>query len=80
MELPLNTTSSHNISIDVIDEALKQANATFAQIEENVTKMTQQLNQLVINREAVRAQSLMLTELRKKILELDPPPTLVTAQ
>lgn len=60
-----------HISITLINDGLKQAEANVADQEATIKKLTDQLNQLQMQRIAAIAQKNLLVELLKKITELE---------
>jgi hypothetical protein len=74
IELPgvveTNVESKH-ISLILIADGLKQTEANLIEQENNIRKLTEQLNQLQSMRIATFAQKNLLSELDRKIKELD---------
>lgn len=60
-----------HISLVLITDGLKQAETNLAEQENNIRKLTDQLNQLQGMRIATIAQKNLLSELEKKIIELE---------
>ena len=60
-----------HISITLINDGLKQAEANLAEQEANIKKLTDQLGQLQAQRIAISAQRNLLLELLTKITEIE---------
>jgi hypothetical protein len=60
-----------HISVTLINDGLKQADANLAEQENTIKKLSEQLNQLQAQRIASIAQKNLLVELLKKITELE---------
>ena len=60
-----------HISVTLINDGLKQAEANVADQEATIKKLTDQLNQLQMQRIAAIAQKNLLVELLKKITEIE---------
>jgi hypothetical protein len=74
IELPVVTeteTEQKHVSLLLIADGLKQAETNLQEQEANIRKLSEQLNQLQNMRVATIAQRNLLTELEKKILELE---------
>lgn len=74
VELPVVTeteTEQKHISLMLIADGLKQAEANISEQENNIRKYTESLQQLQNMRIASIAQKNLLLELQKKIVELD---------
>jgi hypothetical protein len=62
---------SKHISLILIADGLRQAESNLVEQENNIRKLTDQLNQLQSMRIATIAQKNLLSELDKKIKEID---------
>ena len=74
VELPIVTeteTEQKHVSLLLIADGLRQAEKNLAEQEENIRKYTEQVNQLQQMRIASIAQKNLLSELEKKIIELE---------
>jgi hypothetical protein len=74
VELPIVTeteTEQKHVSLLLIADGLRQAEKNLAEQEENIRKYTEQINQLQQMRIASIAQKNLLSELEKKIIELE---------
>ena len=74
VELPIVTeteTENKHVSLLLIADGLRQAETNLQEQEENIRKFSEQVNNLQAMRIATVAQKNLLTELQKKILELD---------
>lgn len=74
VELPIVTeaeTEDKHISLLLIADGLKQADANLQAQEENIRKFSEQLQQLQNMRIATTAQKNLLLELQKRIIELE---------
>lgn len=74
VELPIVTeteTESKHISLLLIADGLRQAENNLKEQEENIRKLNEQFTNLQNLRIATIAQKNLLTELEKKIVELE---------
>jgi hypothetical protein len=74
VELPIVTeqdTAQKHVSLLLIADGLRQAEKNLAEQEENIRKFSEQISQLQQMRIASIAQKNLLTELEKKIVELE---------
>ena len=74
VELPIVTETApegKHVSLLLIADGLRQAEANLVQQEDNAKKLTEQLNNLQSLRIATTAQRNLLLELQKKIVELE---------
>ena len=74
VELPVVTEATpenKHVSLLLIADGLRQAEANLKQQEENIRKLTEQLNNLQNMRIASMAQRNLLIELEKRITELE---------
>jgi hypothetical protein len=74
VELPIVTetdTEQKHVSLLLIADGLRQAEKNLMEQEENIKKFSEQINQLQQMRIASIAQKNLLTELEKKIIELE---------
>lgn len=73
IELPIVTetdTETKHVSLMLIADGLRQAETNLAEQESNIRKFSEQVSQLQNMRIATIAQKNLLTELEKRILEL----------
>ena len=73
IELPIVTeteTETKHVSLMLIADGLRQAETNLAEQEANIRKFSEQVSQLQNMRIATIAQKNLLTELEKRILEL----------
>ena len=73
VELPIVTeteTDKKHVSLLLIADGLRQAEVNLKEQEDNIRKFSDQINNLQNLRIATIAQKNLLTELEKKILEL----------
>jgi hypothetical protein len=74
VELPIVTeteTGNKHVSLLLIADGLRQAETNLAEQETNIRKLTEQVSQLQNMRIATIAQRNLLSELEKRILELE---------
>lgn len=74
VELPIVTeteTTSKHVSLLLIADGLRQAETNLSEQEANIRKLSEQLAQLQNMRIATIAQRNLLTELEKRIVELE---------
>jgi hypothetical protein len=74
VELPIVTeteTEQKHVSLLLIADGLRQAEKNLQEQEDNIRKFSEQLTQLQNMRIASIAQRNLLTELQKKIIELE---------
>lgn len=74
VELPIVTeteTTSKHVSLLLIADGLRQAETNLTEQETNIRKLSEQLSQLQNMRIATIAQKNLLTELEKRIIELE---------
>lgn len=74
VELPIVTeteTETKHVSLLLIADGLRQAEVNLAEQESNIKKYSEQINQLQTMRIATMAQKNLLTELEKRIIELE---------
>ena len=73
VELPIVTETEvekKHVSLLLIADGLKQAETNLSEQENNIRKLTEQINQLQAMRVASMAQRNLLADLQQKILEL----------
>ena len=73
VELPIVTeteTETKHVSLMLIADGLRQAETNLAEQEANIRKFSEQVTQLQSMRIATIAQKNLLTELEKRIIEL----------
>jgi hypothetical protein len=73
VELPIVTETEvekKHVSLLLIADGLKQAETNLSEQENNIRKLTEQLNQLQAMRVASMAQRNLLADLQQKIIEL----------
>lgn len=74
VELPIVTETDvekKHVSLLLIADGLKQAETNLSEQENNIRKLTEQINQLQAMRVASMAQRNLLADLQQKILELE---------
>jgi len=74
VELPIVTeteTETKHVSLLIIADGLRQAEKNLGEQEANIRKLSEQVNQLQNMRIASMAQKNLLTELQKRIIELE---------
>lgn len=74
VELPIVTeaeTETKHVSLLIIADGLRQAEKNLEEQETNIRKLSEQINQLQNMRIASIAQKNLLTELQKRIIELE---------
>jgi vancomycin resistance protein YoaR len=74
VELPIVTETEvekKHVSLLLIADGLKQAETNLAEQENNIRKLTDQINQLQAMRVASMAQRNLLADLQQKITELE---------
>lgn len=74
VELPIVTETEpekKHVSLLLVADGLRQAETNLAEQEANIKKLSEQLNQLQSMRIATIAQKNLLTELGKRITELE---------
>ena len=74
VELPVVTETEvekKHVSLLLIADGLKQAETNLAEQENNIRKLTDQINQLQAMRVASMAQRNLLADLQQKITELE---------
>jgi hypothetical protein len=82
VELPIVTEenpAAKHVSLLLISDGLRQASQNLSEQEANIRKLTEQLNNLQQMRIATTAQFQLLTELEKRIVELEQNPPSITS-